>query len=231
LIRSFPKDDFNQYRYGKSCYAVLLLLNMSEAKDLSPKPSVKEDLLSLRTAVEKVRAFRIMNDQPVGREHQAIKDTYKQGDKLARSEGLVTNEQQGEFIDQIGKVRDLVFEHGSDEIYEDDEDPETHYKKLSFGMFSVYADQPESVDQTYLSFTADDKANKASVDLTVNEDMKSFEFETDFLNANGRRDVKYASGEQPMEKMTETEFRILMHYMKQYIKELPIPNTDAQNTE
>ena len=182
---------------------------MSETQDQSSRPTIQEDLLSLRTSVEKLRAFKILTGQPTGHMSELLKDINKQGDKLAKSEKLVTEEEQGVFIYQVGKVRDLVFEHGIN-VFED-EDGDDCYKVIRFGVFNVYADLEESVSNTFLSFTAKDAENRSFTDLTVNEDMKTYEFEVSFSNTGGRRDVRYNSGETPLEMMTDVEYRILMH--------------------
>ena len=194
---------------------------MSETQDQSSRPTIQEDLLSLRTSVEKLRAFKILTGQPTGHMSELLKDINKQGDKLAKSEKLVTEEEQGMFIYQVGKVRDLVFEHGID-VFED-EDGVDRYKVIRFGVFNVYADLEESVSNTFLSFTAKDAENRSFTDLTVNEDMKTYEFEVSFSNTGGRRDVRYNSGETPLEMMTDVEYRILMHYMERFLKEFQTP--------
>src|SRR3989338_7974008 len=194
---------------------------MSETQDQSSRPTIQEDLLSLRTSVEKLRAFKILTGQPTGHMSELLKDINKQGDKLAKSEKLVTEEEQGVFIYQVGKVRDLVFEHGIN-VFED-EDGDDCYKVIRFGVFNVYADLEESVSNTFLSFTAKDAENRSFTDLTVNEDMKTYEFEVSFSNTVGRRDVRYNSGETPLEMMTDVEYRILMHYMERFLKEFQTP--------
>ncbi|OGY14854.1 MAG: hypothetical protein A3A58_01085 [Candidatus Blackburnbacteria bacterium RIFCSPLOWO2_01_FULL_41_27] len=194
---------------------------MSETQDQSSRPTIQEDLLSLRTSVEKLRAFKILTGQPTGHMSELLKDINKQGDKLAKSEKLVTEEEQGVFIYQVGKVRDLVFEHGIN-VFED-EDGDDCYKVIRFGVFNVYADLEESVSNTFLSFTAKDAENRSFTDLTVNEDMKTYEFEVSFSNTGGRRDVRYNSGETPLEMMTDVEYRILMHYMERFLKEFQTP--------
>ncbi|OGY12057.1 MAG: hypothetical protein A3F61_03400 [Candidatus Blackburnbacteria bacterium RIFCSPHIGHO2_12_FULL_41_13b] len=194
---------------------------MSETQDQSSRPTIQEDLLSLRTSVEKLRAFKILTGQPTGHMSELLKDINKQGDKLAKSEKLVTEEEQGVFIYQVGKVRDLVFEHGIN-VFED-EDGDDCYKVIRFGVFNVYADLEESVSNTFLSFTAKDAENSSFTDLTVNEDMKTYEFEVSFSNTGGRRDVRYNSGETPLEMMTDVEYRILMHYMERFLKEFQTP--------